>query len=114
VRLVAHDVGPAAAPPIAFSAAVLTTAVFHSRSVRRWRRTSGARPWRNFALVSTGEWAVCTATAVAAAYHLAGTSAVEIFLITFSVAAAARYLLRTALLRDLPGTRRADVQLSAS
>lgn len=104
VRLVAHDVGPAAAPPIAFAAAVFTSSLFHSRAVRR--APFAARPWRDFALVSAGEWAVCTAAAVATAYHLVGSSAVEIFLLTFGFAAAARYLLRATLLRNLNGFRR--------
>jgi len=105
VRLVAHDVNPVFAPTLAFAGAVMATAVFHLRSIRKPHLRRGPRAWMDFGLLALGEWAVCTLTARWVAYHVLRASALEVFLLAFGATALARYVLRRRLTHDVRGLR---------
>ena len=99
---------PFVAAPIAYAATVFTTAVFHIRYVRAQRRfLVTRRPWRDFAVVSAAEWAACALTAFWMAGRLRETNNLEVFLVTFGVATATRYVLRKEFMLDIRGLRRA-------
>lgn len=106
VRLVAHDIGPAFAPTLAFAACAVVTAAFHLRALRiQGRPIDSARGWRDFALVILGEWSVCTLASRWLASHILHTTVLQVFALTFGAATIARYALRTRLLHDLRGLR---------
>ncbi|HXE54539.1 MAG TPA: polyprenol monophosphomannose synthase [Tepidisphaeraceae bacterium] len=106
VRLVAHDIGPAFAPTLAFAACAAVTAAFHLRALRvQGRAINSRREWRDFALVILGEWSVCALASRWLASHILHTTVIEVFALTFGAATIARYALRTRLLHDLRGVR---------
>ena len=98
---------PMRAATLSYPAAVLATAVFHLRYVRTQREFLLTRtPWRDFWLISLGEWAACAATATWIANRVRTVHALEVFVITYSAATLARYVLRKELMQDIRGLRR--------
>ncbi|HEX8324483.1 MAG TPA: polyprenol monophosphomannose synthase [Tepidisphaeraceae bacterium] len=91
---------------VSYGCVILTTAVFHARYVRTQRgfllRPS---PWRDFALASVAEGATCAATAAYLQHRAHGALALEVALISYTAALAARYVLRKELLLDVRGLR---------
>lgn len=106
VRLVARDVNPVLAPALAFAGAILATALFHVRALRTGNRPRwDSRAWADFALLAVGEWAICTLAAQWVAYHVLRASVLEVFVVAFGAAAAARYVLRRRVTHDVRGVR---------
>ncbi len=98
---------PMRAATLSYPAAVLSTAIFHLRYVRTQREFLVTRtPWRDFWLVSLGEWAACAATAGWIASRVREIHAAEVFAITYGAATLARYVLRKELMQDIRGLRR--------
>lgn len=91
----------------AYPLAALITSLFHYRYVRTQHAflTTNA-PWRDFFFVSLFEWCACALGAVWAAARVNHASALDVFVISFGAAAAARYLMRKELLLDVRGIRR--------
>ncbi|HSU68432.1 MAG TPA: polyprenol monophosphomannose synthase [Tepidisphaeraceae bacterium] len=109
VRLVAHDVSPVLAPTLAFAGAGLTTAVFHLRALRRaGKPLASRRDWIDFALVTIGEWSICTLAARWLGTHIEHLTVLQFFAVVFSAVAAARLALRTRMLHSLQGVRLAQ------
>lgn len=89
-----------------YPAAILSTALFHVRYVRTQREfLVTPHPWRNFALISLGEWVACTLAAVWVAGRAPGIHGGEVFLLTYGCATLGRYVLRKELLQDIRGLR---------
>lgn len=107
VLLLHADVSPQAAIPAAYLATIATTFVFHFRYVRTQRKFLITRsPWRDFTIVALGELIVCT---LANMYLLSrgwAIHAVELLVLTFAAATAARYVLRKELMQDIRGLRK--------
>jgi dolichol-phosphate mannosyltransferase len=98
---------PMRAATLSYPAAILATAAFHLRYVRTQREFLLTRtPWRDFWLISLGEWAAGAATATWIANRVREVHALEVFVITFSAATLARYVLRKELMQDIRGLRR--------
>ena len=98
---------PMRAATLSYPAAILATAVFHLRYVRTQREFLVTKtPWRDFWLVSLGEWAACAATAAWVAGRVREIHATEVFAVTYGAATVARYILRKELMQDIRGLRR--------
>jgi hypothetical protein len=99
--------GPARAAALSYPAAILTTAAFHLRYVRTQREFLVTKtPWRDFWLVSLGEWAACALAASWVARRVRDVHPAEVFLVTYGMATLARYVLRKELMQDIRGLRR--------
>jgi glycosyltransferase involved in cell wall biosynthesis len=91
----------------AYPLAALITSLFHYRYVRTQRAFLTTRtPWRDFFFVSLFEWCACALAAVWTASRINHASAMEVFILSFGTAAAARYLMRKEFLLDVRGIRR--------
>lgn len=102
---------PAASPPLAYLAAVLTTAVFHLRYIRTQREfLLTPHPWRDFWITALAEWATCLLTARWLAMRTHGAHAGEVFAIAFGAATVMRYVFRKEFLQDIRGLRREEMQ----
>ncbi len=98
---------PAAAVIGGYGAVIAVTALFHARYVRTQRAFLPRKtPWRDFAWISTGEWAACAAAAMYATGRLIVPGFVETTLLAFAAAAVTRYVLRKELLQDIRGLRK--------
>jgi len=107
LALVAHNVGPVAAPALAYLFAILTTAIFHFRYVRTQREfLLSSHPWLDFAVISLAEWCACWLCALWLVGHGARLSTLELFIITFACATIVRYILRKELMQDIRGLRK--------
>ena len=83
------------------------TAVFHLRYVRTQREFLVTRtPWRDFVLISLGEWIGCALVAWWIARRVPGIPALEVFVLTYGAATVARYVLRKELMQDIRGLRK--------
>jgi dolichol-phosphate mannosyltransferase len=110
-HLVAVNVSPVLAPTLAFLPAVVTTAAFHLRSLRRQGRSPwNRRDWSDFSLVMIGEWSICTLAARWLGTHVEHLTMVQFFIVTFGAVAIARYTLRASLLHNIRGIRVPPVQ----
>ena len=91
----------------AYPLAALITSLFHYRYIRTQAAfLTTNTPWRDFFFVSLFEWCACALGAVWAASRILHATPIEIFVIGFGAAAAARYLLRKEFLLDVRGIRR--------
>ena len=98
---------PFRAATLSYPAAILTTAAFHLRYVRTQREFLFTRtPWRDFWLISLGEWTTCALTATWIANRAKEIHAAEVFVLTYGAATLARYVLRKELMQDIRGLRR--------
>jgi dolichol-phosphate mannosyltransferase len=98
---------PTRAAPLSYPAAVLTTAAFHLRYVRTQREFLLTRtPWREFWLISLGEWIACAGAAAWIAHRVSSIHPLEVFALTYGAATLARYVLRKELMHDIRGLRR--------
>lgn len=105
MTLMAHGMNWIAGPSLAYGLAIAATAVFHFRYVRTQREFLASRhPWRDFWIVSTSEWCVCTAAAWWVSQR-ARVNPPEMFALTFACATVARYVLRKEFLHDVRGLR---------
>jgi len=101
------NLGPIAAPILAYPATILVTAVFHLRYVRTQREfLFRPRPWLDFAVISAAEWMVCGLAAWWADARLDHPHPLEIFVLCFGAATITRYILRKEFLQDIRGLRR--------
>jgi len=100
VRLVAGEVNPAIAPSIAFAGVLIASAVFQMRAMRM--RGGRSRDWADFGLVALAQWSVCTLSARWIANHAIHATVLELFAITFSVAAIASSALKAQLKSTAP------------
>ena len=99
--------GPSAAATLSYPAAILTTATFHMRYVRTQREFLITKsPWRDFWLISLGEWAACALAAAWIGRRVREIHDFEVFTVTYSIATLARYVLRKELMQDIRGLRR--------
>jgi dolichol-phosphate mannosyltransferase len=95
------------AATLSYPAAILATAVFHLRYVRTQREfLVTPTPWRDFGLISLGEWAACAAAAAWLGSRVPGVHALEVFAITYGAATLTRYVLRKELMQDIRGLRK--------
>jgi dolichol-phosphate mannosyltransferase len=95
------------ASALSYPAAILVTAVFHLRYVRTQREFLVTRtPWRDFVLISLGEWIGCALVAWWIARRVPGIPALEVFVLTYGAATVARYVLRKELMQDIRGLRK--------
>jgi dolichol-phosphate mannosyltransferase len=102
---------PMRAATLAYPGAILTTAAFHLRYVRTQREFLATRtPWRDFWLISLGEWTACALTATWLANRVREIHALEVFVLTFGAATVLRYVLRKELMHDIRGLRRTPRQ----
>jgi dolichol-phosphate mannosyltransferase len=91
----------------AYPLAALITSLFHYRYTRTQRAFLTTKtPWRDFFFVSLFEWCACALGALWTAGRIHNASRLDVFIISFSAAAAARYLLRKELLLDVRGIRK--------
>jgi dolichol-phosphate mannosyltransferase len=91
----------------AYPLAALITSLFHYRYVRTQKPfLTTSTPWRDFFFVSLFEWCACALGAVWTAARVNHASAIDVFVIGFGAAAAARYLMRKEFLLDVRGIRR--------
>lgn len=98
---------PMLAAALSYPAALIVTTVFHARYVRAQREFLPTHsPWRDFAVVSLAEWAACALSAAWIAGRVREIHALEVFVLTYAAALAARYVLRKEMLRDIRGLRR--------
>lgn len=89
-----------------YAFAILIATVFHLRYVRTQREfLLGKHPWVDFILISCGEWLACVAVALWCEANLLRPTWGRIFLLSFAVATAIRYILRKEFLQDLRGLR---------
>jgi dolichol-phosphate mannosyltransferase len=99
---------PMRAATLAYPGAILATAAFHLRYVRTQREFLATRtPWRDFWLISLGEWAACALAATWIANRVREIHALEVFVLTFGAATVVRYVLRKELMQDIRGLRKA-------
>ena len=97
----------AVAPPLAYLAALIVTAIFHTRYVRTQREFIVRKaPWLDFVLISIAEWLACCFTALWVATRVARPTLSDVFLIPFGCATVVRYILRKELLQDVRGLRK--------
>ena len=105
--LVARDVAPGVAIPLAYLGNVASTAVFHLRYVRTQREfLITRRPWADFAITSLAELAAASAVAWWAVLRVPGLYMLELFLLSFGAATVVRYVLRKEFMQDVRGLRR--------
>ena len=98
---------PFRAATLSYPVAIVTTAAFHLRYVRTQREFLLTRtPWRDFWLISLGEWTACALTATWIANRAKEIHAAEVFVLTYGAATLARYVLRKELMQDIRGLRR--------
>jgi dolichol-phosphate mannosyltransferase len=98
---------PTVAVVASYPLAVLVTAAFHFRYVRTQREFLLTRaPWRDFALVSLGEWVACALVAWWIAGRAPQVAPFETFVLCYGAATVARYVLRKELMQDIRGLRR--------
>ena len=98
---------PARAATLSYPAAILATAAFHLRYVRTQREFLLTKtPWRDFWLISLGEWAACALAATWIARRVRAVRPAEMFVVTYAMATLARYVLRKELMQDIRGLRR--------
>lgn len=98
---------PMRAATLSYPAAILATAAFHLRYVRTQREFLVTRaPWRDFVMISLGEWTTCALTSAWIASRVREIDALEVFVIAFGAATVARYVLRKELMQDIRGLRR--------
>ncbi len=91
----------------AYPLAALITSLFHYRYTRTQKAfLTTNTPWRDFFFVSLFEWCACALGALWTAARVQHASSIDVFVISFGAAAAARYLLRKELLLDVRGIRR--------
>ena len=101
----AHVAAPRAAV-LSYPLAALVTAAFHLRYVRTQREFLITRtPWRDFWLISLGEWATCALAATWVGSRAPSVPAPEVFLVCYGAATVARYVLRKELMHDIRGLR---------
>ena len=107
--VMAHRGMPAPrAAVFAYPGAIAVTALFHLRYVRAQREFLLTRtPWRDFVLISLGEWAGCALAAWWLARRAPGVHAGEVFALAFGAATFVRYALRKELMHDIRGLRKA-------
>ena len=92
---------------ISYPLVILVTAAFHLRYCRTQREfLIAVHPWRDFFLISAVEFAVCAGVAAWLTARLPDAGSGEVFLISLTAAAVARYALRKELLLDIRGLRR--------
>jgi hypothetical protein len=92
---------------MSYPAAAGVTAAFHFRYVRAQKEFLVRQtPWRDFALISLGEWAACASVAAWLAARAADVRPAEFFAVAYAVATAARYVLRKELMQDIRGLRK--------
>jgi hypothetical protein len=92
---------------LSYPAAVLTTAAFHLRYVRTQREFLVTKtPWRDFWLISLGEWAACALAGMWIARRVREIDALEAFVVMYGMGTLARYVLRKELMQDIRGLRR--------
>ena len=109
IFLLLRSVGSSApaSAAISYPAAILATAAFHLRYVRTQREFLVTRtPWRDFLLISLGEWVACGLTAIWIAKRASGIHPGEVFLLCFGAATVIRYILRKELMHDIRGLRK--------
>lgn len=109
VFILFRSVGYRAVPAmvISYPFAILMVAVFHLRYVRTQRAFLAThRPWFDFWIVSLGEMAVVSLTAMWADFRLERPADWEVFIISVGCATIMRYILRKELLQDVRGLRR--------
>ena len=98
---------PTRAAPLSYPAAIFTTAAFHLRYVRTQREFLLTRtPWREFFLISLGEWIACALAAAWIAHRVREIHPGEVFALSYGAATLARYVLRKELMHDIRGLRR--------
>ena len=86
---------------------VLITAVFHSRYIHTQREFLVSRhPWGDFVLIAVGELTAAISAAAWLIWRLPNPGFAEVFLISFGLGTAVRYLLRKEMLQDIRGLRR--------
>ena len=87
--------------------AILVTSAFHYRYARTQKAfLTTPTPWQDFLFISIVEWLCCALAAAWTTARLHHPSAMDIFILSFAAAAAARYLLRKELLLDVRGLRK--------
>ena len=97
----------AVAPPLAYLAALIVTAIFHTRYVRTQRDFLIRKtPWLDFVLIALVEWLACCFAALWVASRVDKPTLVDVFLIPFACATVVRYVLRKELLQDVRGLRK--------
>jgi dolichol-phosphate mannosyltransferase len=98
---------PPGAVVASYPLAIGVTAAFHFRYVRAQREFLLTRaPWRDFALISLGEWVACALAAWWIARRAPQVAPSETFLLCYGAATVARYVLRKELMQDIRGLRR--------
>jgi dolichol-phosphate mannosyltransferase len=98
---------PPNAAVASYPLAILVTAAFHFRYVRTQREFLVTRtPWRDFALISLGEWVACALVAWWIARRAPHVAPSEAFCLCYGAATVARYVLRKELMQDIRGLRR--------
>lgn len=106
VLLVAREVAPGVAVPLAYCGAIATTFVFHLRYVRTQREfLLTRRPWLEFAITSLAELAAAAAVAWWAVLRIPKLNMKELFVLAFGAATVVRYVLRKEFLHDVRGLR---------
>ena len=86
---------------------ILVTAAFHFRYVRTQREFLVTKtPWRDFVLISLGEWAACALLAWWISRRAPHVAPAETFALCYGAATVARYALRKELMQDIRGLRR--------
>jgi dolichol-phosphate mannosyltransferase len=99
--------GLVAAIVLAYSPAVLVTAIFHVRYVRTQREFMPRQtPWLDFAVISAAEWIAAGLAAWWISRRVLEPGIFETFVICFGLATLTRYILRKELLLDIRGLRR--------
>ena len=109
VLLLLRRAGTGFAPAIVWSyaAAILVTAAFHLRYVRAQREFLVTRtPWRDFILISLGEWATCAVTAAWIVHRVRDPHLPEALAVSYGAATLVRYVLRKELMQDIRGLRK--------
>jgi hypothetical protein len=92
---------------LAYLACIFVTAIFHLRYVRTQREfILRPHPWRDFAIISLGEWLGCAGTAWWMLHRMSPVYTLEMFLVPFGVATLLRYVLRKEFLHDIRGLRK--------
>jgi dolichol-phosphate mannosyltransferase len=105
--IIQSNLQPALAPPYAYLAAIMVTAVFHNRYVRAQREfLLTAHPWREFIMIAICELIACIVVASWLVRRVEHIGATELFVISFAAATLTRYILRKELMHDIRGLRR--------
>lgn len=94
-------------PILAYPMSILVVAVFHLRYVRTQRQfIIRPHPWRDFWVISIFEWATCSLASMWLWARVKDLGMNELFILSFGVAAVARYVLRKEFLHDVRGLRK--------